>query len=140
MVAAGLMSWMLTWWASPIDTLNANRFGYAGLRYALHRADRLRGVRLRRGRDGRRALAPNPPGHGHHAGRIRRGRAFPFAMYVRPHLLPPLKLVSTFDAAGGGYGFERDAQRTAILGDGDSNRPNSLVVQRGRRGQARRAR
>ena len=27
MIAAGLMSWMFTWWASPIDTLNANRFG-----------------------------------------------------------------------------------------------------------------
>ncbi len=27
MVAAGLMSWLLTWWSSPIDTLNASRFG-----------------------------------------------------------------------------------------------------------------
>ena len=48
MLAAGLMSWMLTWWASPIDTVNASRFsslvfdtsyiapiGYAAFAFAL---------------------------------------------------------------------------------------------------------
>ncbi|MGD0691842.1 MAG: hypothetical protein ABSA22_05830 [Acidimicrobiales bacterium] len=27
MIAAGLLSWMLTWWASPMDIINQNRFG-----------------------------------------------------------------------------------------------------------------
>ena len=57
MLAAGLLSLMVTWWSSPDDTLNANRFASTVFDSALHRADWLRGVRLRARRDGGVSLA-----------------------------------------------------------------------------------
>ncbi len=125
MIAAGLMSWMLTWWASPIDTVNANRFGYTDLRHSLHRAGRLRGLRLRRG--------------GITAGVLWR-RTLPamattlvvyvaarltFNQKLRDHLMTPLHVTSNLSRAGG-YGFQMSPQGLQFMASNGSE-PNALV-------------
>ena len=53
MAIGGLLTWMVDWWASPLDAVNQNRFGIGELRLPRHCADRVCGVRLRARRDGR---------------------------------------------------------------------------------------
>jgi ABC-type transport system involved in multi-copper enzyme maturation permease subunit len=124
MLAAGLMSWMLTWWASPIDTLNANRFGstvfdssyiapigYAAFAFAVGVTA---GVLWRRTIP---AMATTIA--------VFIGARVPVAMFVRPHWLAPQQLVSNLTRASG-YGFEQTPSGFHFLISGAS-RPNALV-------------
>ena len=69
---AGLFSLMVTWWSSPLDTVQANRFRAGHLRRARDRPARLRRLRVHARRDGRAARPAHAAGHGHDAGRLRR--------------------------------------------------------------------
>jgi hypothetical protein len=124
MIAAGLMSWMLTWWASPIDTLNANRFGtqvfdthyivpigYAAFAFAVGVTA---GVLWRRTLP---AMATTLA--------IYVAARITFAQKLRPYLLTPLK-VSTKLSKNAGVGFEQTPSGLQFLTRG-SNLPNSLV-------------
>ena len=75
MAIGGLLTWMVDWWASPLDAVNQNRFDLGELRLPRRRADRVRGVRLRARGDGRCAVAPDGPGDGRDARGVRRPRA-----------------------------------------------------------------
>jgi len=125
MIAAGLMSWMLTWWASPIDTLNANRFG--SVVYDTHYLAPI-------------AYAAFAFGVGVTAGVLWR-RTLPamattlvvyvaardtFDLQLRSHLLSTLKVVSKLSRSGG-YGFERTPNGLHFLVSVGSL-PNSLVL------------
>jgi hypothetical protein len=125
MVAAGLTSWMLTWWSSPYDTLNANRFsssifdsayivpiGYAAFAFALGVAA---GVVWRRTVP---AMATTLVAFV--AVRI------PFDHFIRPRLLSPLTRISPIKGAQN-IGFERTPTGMSFV-VGDSNQPNSLLV------------
>ncbi len=125
MVAVGLMSWMFTWWASPYDTLSANRFsssvfdsayiapiGYAAFAFALGVAA---GVVWRRTVP---AMATTLAAF--IAVRI------PFAHYVRPRLMTPLARATTLRHAQN-VGFERTPTGMSFV-VGDSNPPNGLLV------------
>jgi hypothetical protein len=126
MIAAGLMSWMLTWWASPIDTLNANRFStqvydthyvvpiaYAAFAFA---------VGVTAGVLWRRTLP---------------AMATTLVVYtavrvtltekLRPYLLTPLKLATKLSRSGG-YGFEQTPSGRLTFIDSPGNEPNSLVL------------
>ena len=125
MVAAGLMSWMFMWWASPYDTLSANRFsssvfdsayiapiGYAAFAFALGVAA---GVVWRRTVP---AMATTLVAFV--AVRLS------FAHYLRPRLLPPLTKVATLKHAQN-IGFERTPTGMSFV-VGDANQPNALLV------------
>jgi ABC-type transport system involved in multi-copper enzyme maturation permease subunit len=105
MIAAGLMSWMLTWWSSPIDTVNANRFGsqiydthyivpigYAAFAFAVGVTA---GVLWRRTLP---AMATTLV--------VFVAARITFAQKIRPYLLSPLKQVSRLTRQSG-YGFEQ---------------------------------
>jgi hypothetical protein len=124
MLAAGLMSWMLTWWASPIDTLNANRFsslvfdtsyiapiGYAAFGFALGVTA---GVLWRRTVP---AMATTIAAYV--AVRV------PFFHFVRPHLLTPVKQIVSLKNASN-VGFERTPNGLSFIA-GNTNLPNSLA-------------
>jgi ABC-2 family transporter protein len=124
MLAAGLLSWMLTWWASPIDTLNESRFGslvfdtsyitpvgYAAFAFAFGVTV---GVLLRRTLP---AMATTIVAYV--AVRV------PFAHFVRPRLMAPRNLVISLKHARN-IGFERTPNGVHFV-VGDTNRPNSLV-------------
>ena len=124
MIVTGLLSWMLTWWASPIDTLNADRFnslvydthyiapiGYAIFAFAVGVTA---GVLWRRTLP---AMATTLVVYV--AARIT------FTQKVRPHLLTPLK-VTTKLLKSSGYGFEQTPNGLHfIVSTGYS--PNALV-------------
>lgn len=125
MVAAGLMSWLLTWWSSPIDTLNASRFGttvfdsayiapigYAAFGFAL---GVLAGVLWRRTVP---AMATTLA--------VFALVRIPFDHFVRPHLMTPFKQVSSIKHAQN-FGFERGPSGLSFI-TGGSNLPNSLAV------------
>jgi hypothetical protein len=125
MLAAGLMSWMVTWWASPFDTLNANRFGstvfdssyivpigYAAFAFAVGVTA---GVLWRRTIP---AMATTIA--------VFIAARVPVAMFVRPHWLTPLKVVSNLSRASG-YGFEQTPSGFHFLISGAS-RPSALVL------------
>jgi ABC-2 family transporter protein len=125
MVAAGLMSWMLTWWASPYDTLNASRFGdqifessyiapigYAAFAFALGVAA---GVLWRRTVP---AMATTLV--------VYIAVRLPFAHLVRPRLLTPLTEVASFKRAQN-VGFQRTPNGMSFV-VGDASRPNALLV------------
>jgi ABC-type transport system involved in multi-copper enzyme maturation permease subunit len=136
MIAAGLMSWMLTWWASPIDTLNANRFGtqvfdthyiapigYAAFAFAVGVTA---GVLWRRTLP---AMATTLV--------VFVAARIAFTQYLRPTLLTPLKLVRTFSKSSA-YGFEQTPNGLHFM-VGDSLQPNALVfntIMRGKHGAA----
>jgi hypothetical protein len=123
MLVAGLMSWMLTWWASPIDTLNADRFsslifdtsyitpiGYAAFAFALGVAA---GVVWRKTVS---AMATTLA--------VFIAVRGPFFHFVRPHLLTPVtKLRSLVNV--GNIGFERTPDGVHFIA-GDTNLPNAL--------------
>ncbi len=124
MVAAGLMGWMLTWWSSPIDTVNANRFGtqiydthyivpigYAAFAFAVGVAA---GVLWRRTLP---AMATTLV--------VFVAARITFAQKLRPDLLSPVKLVSKLSRAGG-YGFEQTPNGLHFI-VGAENLPNALV-------------
>jgi hypothetical protein len=124
MIAAGLMSWMVTWWASPIDTLNANRFGsqvydthyivpiaYAAFAFAVGVTA---GVLWRRTLP---AMATTMV--------IYVAARLAFAQKLRPHLLTPLR-ASTKLTKGGAFGFQQTPTGIQFLAKG-ANSPNSLV-------------
>ncbi len=69
----GLLSLMVTWWYSPIDKVNQNRFGAAAFGRAWIRTGGIRVVRLRARCHHRAALPPHAPRHGRHARRLHRG-------------------------------------------------------------------
>jgi hypothetical protein len=125
MLAMGLLSWMFTWWASPIDTLNASRFGssvfdtsyiapigYAAFAFALGVTA---GVLWRRTVP---AMATTIAAY--IAVRV------PFDHFVRPHLMSPLQQVVSLKKVGN-IGFERTPNGVSFIA-GDVNRPNSLVA------------
>jgi ABC-type transport system involved in multi-copper enzyme maturation permease subunit len=125
MVAAGLMSWMFMWWASPYNTLSADRFsssvfdaayiapiGYAAFALALGVAA---GVLWRRTVP---AMATTLVAFV--AVRI------PFAHFIRPRLMTPLTKVTTFKHAQN-IGFERTPTGMSFV-VGDANQPNALLV------------
>jgi hypothetical protein len=124
MIAAGLMSWMFTWWASPIDTLTANRFatqvfdthyiapiGYAAFAFAVGVTA---GVLWRRTLP---AMATTLVVYV--AARIT------FDQKLRPNLMTPVKLTTKL-SKNGGYGFEQGPTGLHFLTEG-GNLPNSLV-------------
>ena len=119
------MSWMFMWWASPYNTLSANRFsssvfdsayiapiGYAAFAFALGVAA---GVVWRRTVP---AMATTLVAFV--AVRLS------FAHYLRPRLLPPLTKVATLKHAQN-IGFERTPTGMSFV-VGDANQPNSLLV------------
>jgi len=123
MVAAGLMSWMLTWWASPVDTLNADRFaslifdtsyitpiGYAAFAFALGVTA---GVLWRRTVP---AMATTLV--------VFLLVRVPFFHFVRPRLLAPVRVVRSLKNVGN-IGFERTPSGVSFVA-GDTNLPNSL--------------
>jgi ABC-2 family transporter protein len=125
MLAAGLMSWMFTWWSSPYDTLNANRFsssifdsayivpiGYAAFAFALGVAA---GILWRRTVP---AMATTLV--------VFIAVRLPFAHFIRPRLLTPLSRVTSFKHAQN-IGFERTPTGMSFV-VGDANQPNSLLV------------
>jgi len=124
MLAAGLMSWILTWWASPIDTLNASRFsslvfdtsyiapiGYAAFGFALGVTA---GVLWRR----------TVPAMATTIAAYVAVRA-PFFHFVRPHLLAPFKQIVSLKNVGN-IGFERTPNGVNFIA-GDTNLPNSMA-------------
>jgi hypothetical protein len=124
MIAAGLMSWMLTWWASPIDTLNANRFGtqifdthyitpigYAAFAFALGVTA---GVLWRRTLP---AMATTLV--------VFVAARVTFAEKLRPHLMSPERLVTKL-TQNSSYGFEMGPNGLHFI-DGYTSRPNALV-------------
>jgi hypothetical protein len=124
MVAAGLMSWMLTWWASPLDTLNANRFsslifdtsyiapiGYAAFAFALGVTA---GVLWRRTVP---AMATTMA--------VYILVRVPFFHFVRPHLLTPVRQIRSLKNAGN-IGFERTPTGVSFIA-GSPNVSNSLA-------------
>jgi hypothetical protein len=125
MAATGLLSWLFTWWSSPYDTLNANRFsssifdsayivpiGYAAFAFAFGVAA---GALWRRTVP---AMATTMVAY--IAVRL------PFAHYVRPRLLTPLTMVTTLKHAQN-VGFERTPTGMSFV-VGDGSQPNSLLV------------
>lgn len=123
MLAGGLMSWMLTWWASPIDTVNADRFsslvfdtsyiapiGYAAFAFALGVTA---GVLWRRTLP---AMATTLAFYV--AVRV------PFFHFIRPHLLTPVRQIRSLKNVGN-IGFERTPNGLSFIA-GDTNLPNSL--------------
>jgi hypothetical protein len=125
MLATGLLSWMFTWWADPINTLNASRFGsavfdtsyiapigYAAFAFALGVAA---GVLWRRTVP---AMATTIAAYV--AVRV------PFDHFVRPHLLSPVTLAASLKSVGN-IGFERTPNGVSFIA-GDVKRPNSLVA------------
>jgi hypothetical protein len=123
MLAAGLMSFMLTWWASPIDTLNANRFsslifdtsyiapiGYAAFAFALGMTA---GVLWRR----------TVPAMATTLGVYIAVRV-PFFHFVRPHLMTPVTRVRSLKNVGN-IGFERTQNGVSFVA-GDTNLRNAL--------------
>ncbi len=124
MVAAGLLSWMLTWWASPIDTINANRFqslvfdthyiapiGYAAFAFALGVTT---GVLMRRTLP---AMATTLV--------VFIAARLSFASYVRPHLMTPLKKVIAISNASN-YGFGQTPNGLQFF-FGTPNQPNAMA-------------
>ena len=124
MIAAGLMSWMLTWWASPVDTLNANRFGtqvydthyiapigYAAFAFAVGVAA---GVLWRRTLPAMATMLV-----------VYAAARVIFTENVRSHLLTPLK-VSVKLSKAGAYGFEQTPHGLQFLTKVGSL-PNALV-------------
>jgi ABC-type transport system involved in multi-copper enzyme maturation permease subunit len=124
MFAAGLLSWMLTWWASPIDTINANRFsslvfdthyiapiGYAAFAFAV-------GVTV--GVLWRRTLPAMATTLAVYV-----AARLTFARQVRPHLLTPLKVTSKLLKTSG-YGFEQTPNGLHFIVSTGSS-PNALV-------------
>jgi hypothetical protein len=125
MLGAGLMSWLLTWWSSPYDTLDANRFsstifdsayivpiGYAAFAFALGVAA---GVLWRRTVP---AMATTLVAFV--AVRI------PFAHFIRPRLLSPLHQATSLKHAQN-IGFQRTPTGMSFV-VGDANQPNALLV------------
>ncbi len=74
MAVAGLLSLMATWWASPIDTVNANRFACTIVRRTRRGRCRLRRVCIPRRRDRGVGHPADAPGHGDDAGRVHRSK------------------------------------------------------------------
>lgn len=124
MLAAGLMAWMLTWWASPIDAVNANRFGtqvfdtryiapiaYAAFAFA---------VGVSAGVLWRRTL----PAMASTLVVYVTTRTL-FTQYLRPHLLSPKRVVGNI-SQGGAYGFQQTPSGLQFL-VGSPSRPNALV-------------
>jgi hypothetical protein len=124
MVATGLMSWMLTWWASPYDTLSANRFsssifdsayiapiGYAAFAFALGVAA---GVLWRRTVP---AMATTLV--------VFLAVRLPFSHFVRPRLLTAITKVTSLKHAQN-LGFERTPTGMSFVA-GDGNPPNALL-------------
>ncbi len=125
MLAAGLMSWMLTWWASPYDTLSADRFsssifdssylvpiGYAAFAFALGVAG---GVLWRRTVP---AMATTLVAY--------IAIRLPFSHFIRPRLLTPLHKVTTLKHAQN-IGFDRTPTGMSFV-VGDSSQPDALLV------------
>ena len=72
MAVAGLLSLIVTWWASPLDRAQHEPLQhFRRARHRRHRITPLFAFVARRHR--RRAHPPDAPGHGHHPGRLRRG-------------------------------------------------------------------
>jgi hypothetical protein len=124
-VVAGLMSLMLTWWASPIDTANANRFGvavfslrditplgYAAFAFALGVTA---GVLVRRtwpARAGTLVVFV--------AARVAE------ATWVRPHLMSPVR--ATFPiTTGNGIGFSLTPDGLQVMTN-PPNIPNAWAI------------
>ena len=125
MLAMGLLSWMFTWWASPIDTLNATRFGsnvfdtsyiapigYAAFAFALGVTA---GVLWRRTVP---AMATTIA--------VYIAVRVPFDHFVRPNLLSPVTLAASLKKVGN-IGFERTPNGVSFIA-GDVSRPNALVA------------
>lgn len=124
MVATGLLSWMLTWWASPIDTLNASRFsslvfdtsyiapiGYAAFAFALGVAA---GVLWRR----------TLPAMATSIVAFVTTRVL-FVHFVRPNLMSPLKQITSI-AKARNFGFSQSQSGLSFI-VGSPYRPNALV-------------
>jgi hypothetical protein len=124
MVAAGLMSWMLTWWSSPIDTVNAARFGtqvydthyivpigYAAFAF---------GVGVTAGVLWRRTLPAMAT-----TLVVFVAARLAFTTKLRQHLLTPVKLVTAF-THDRNYGFEQGPGGLHFI-VGSANVPNALV-------------
>jgi ABC-type transport system involved in multi-copper enzyme maturation permease subunit len=126
MIVAGLLSWMLTWWASPLDTTNQNRFGslvydthyitpigYAAFAFALGATA---GVLWRRTLP---AMATTIVAYV--AARLT------FTSYVRSHLMSPvMKIISIKHATNFGFSMTPSGGLQFIAGN--ASYPNSLVV------------
>jgi ABC-type transport system involved in multi-copper enzyme maturation permease subunit len=123
MLAAGLMSLTLTWWASPLDTLNASRFssvvfdtsyitpiGYAAFAFALGVTA---GVLWRRTVP---AMATTIA--------VFIAVRIPFFRFVRPHLLAPVTRIVSLKNRGN-MGFERTPNGVSFV-VGEKNIPNAL--------------
>ena len=86
---AELFSLLVTWWFSPIDHVNMNRFTPGSVRRARDRRDRLCRLRIRPRGCRRRGDPPHAPGDGDDAPRLRRGPTADHDLLVRPHLISP---------------------------------------------------
>jgi hypothetical protein len=125
MIVAGLFSWMLTWWSTPLDAINKNRFGslvydthyiapigYAAFAFALGATA---GVLWRRTLP---AMATTIVAFV--AARLT------FTAYLRPNLMSPLqKAISTKAATN--IGFSETPSGLQFIA-GTSSYPNSLVL------------
>jgi hypothetical protein len=125
MLAVGLVSWMVTWWSSPVDTLNASRLsttvfdsayiapiGYAAFGFALGVAA---GVLWRRTVP---AMATTMVAFA--AVRL------PFTHFLRPRLMSPVTQNVSLKQAGN-FGFERGPSGLSFV-FGDPAQSSSLIV------------
>jgi hypothetical protein len=125
MVAAGLLSWMFTWWSTPYDAVGADRFsstifdssyiapiGYAAFAFALGVTA---GVLWRRTVP---AMATTLA--------VFIAVRLSFAHYVRPRLLTPLSTIASFKHAQN-IGFERTPTGMSFVA-GSGSQPNALLV------------
>jgi hypothetical protein len=125
LAAAGLASWLVSWWMAPVDAANMNQFapsvfgargvvaiGYAGFAFALGVAT---GALLRRTLPGMVATLL-----GFVAARI------VVTFWVRPHLLDTRQVLVSL-TAGKGVGFVSSASGVSI-GTGSPPIPNAWMV------------
>jgi hypothetical protein len=122
--ATGLLSFMVTWWSTPIDHSNMNQFGsglfgernvvplgYAAFGFAL---GVLIGLLIRRTLPAMAATLA-----------VFLGVRIAFTYLVRPHLLAPRHLVSSLDGANVGYGSTNGGP--ASLFPQNPNLPNAWI-------------
>jgi ABC-2 family transporter protein len=122
-IATGLLSLMVTWWSSAMDSANTDRFGaglfgernivplgYAAFAFVLGVAA---GIVLRRALP---AMAVTLA--------LFLGIRIAFTYVVRQHLIPPRHSSTSLSALVQGYGSSNGGQSSLFLG---SNRPNAWV-------------
>jgi hypothetical protein len=123
-VATGLLSLMVTWWSSPIDRSNMNRFnsglfgernvvplGYAAFGFALGVAA---GLLIRRTLPAMAATLA-----------MFLGVRIAFTYWVRPHLLSPVRVSSPLNPSTMGYGSSNGGAST--LFPSPPNLPNAWI-------------